>query len=103
MLRRLVPHVAPEKFNKRMRIVFSESVYAFARWLHEYGPITKANRASFQAMVETVIEFMAGGMAAPVLKPLEAQSTAAPSLPRSRREGAKHHGTVPPDRSGVQS
>lgn len=77
MLRRLVPHVTPEKFNKRMRIVFHESVYAFARWLQENGSLTKANQKSFQVMVETVTEFMAAGMSAPLLAPTKTRSTAA--------------------------
>jgi AcrR family transcriptional regulator len=67
MLRRLLPDVPQEKFDKRMRIVLLESVYAFARWLQAHGSLTKSNQASFKTMVEAVTEFMTGGMLAPVI------------------------------------
>lgn len=67
MLRRLLPEVPQDKFDKRMRIVFLESTYAFARWLQSHVAVTKSNQKSFQTMVDAVTEFMTGGIMAPVL------------------------------------
>lgn len=71
MLRRLLPEVPQDKFDKRMRILFLESTYAFARWLQSHGAVTRSNQKSFQTMVDAVTEFMAGGIAAPILRKTE--------------------------------
>lgn len=71
MLRRLAPSVPKAKFDKRMGIVFHETVYSFSRWFQSHGAITKLNQKSFQTMVASVSEFMAGGILAPVLGKLE--------------------------------
>ena len=67
MLRRLTPAIPKENFDKRMAIFYNETVYVFARWLQAHDQPTKANQASFQTMIDSVTEFMAGGIMAPAL------------------------------------
>lgn len=66
LLRRSLPDQPRAVFEARVSIAYHESVYSFARWINANGPITPENRSDFNAMVENLIDFLAGGLCAPV-------------------------------------
>jgi hypothetical protein len=64
MLKPLMQHLSPSEVEQRYQIFQHETVYTFARWLQAHGPITKANRSSFDAMTTRVVTFMVAGLLA---------------------------------------
>lgn len=62
MLRQLLPGLANDVFEDRMRIVNNESVYSIARWVYTNGRVTAASEARFDKLVLHTTEFLAAGL-----------------------------------------
>jgi len=66
MARAVLPDVPAARFDARVRIAHHEAAYSIARWINEHGPVRAANRRDYRAMVRGLVEFLSGGLAAPV-------------------------------------
>lgn len=62
MLRQLLPQLAPEVFEDRIRILNNETVYSIARWVYANGRVTPENHARFERLVRHTTEFLAAGL-----------------------------------------
>ena len=83
MIRRRLPGLTDEAFERRVLLVHHETSYAIARWVHAHGAVTDTNRHDYRALVRELVAFMAAGLqaAAPVPRLDEAGDAA----PRTRR------------------
>lgn len=62
MLRQLLPQLAPEVFEDRIRILNNETVYSMARWVYANGRVTPGNQARFDRLVRHTTDFLAAGL-----------------------------------------
>ncbi len=66
MLRRLLPDLPTRVFNDRFAILESETAYSIARWIYANGPVTTTKTRSYNMTLRNTVDFLAGGMAAPM-------------------------------------
>jgi AcrR family transcriptional regulator len=66
MARAVLPDIPAARFDARVHIAHHEAAYTIARWIQEHGPVQASNRRRYRAMVRGLVEFLSGGVAAPV-------------------------------------
>jgi AcrR family transcriptional regulator len=66
MLRSCLPALPAPVFDARMRLVNSHATYVIAGWVQAQGPVSARNAAAFGLMVRDTVDFLAGGLVAPV-------------------------------------
>ena len=66
LLRRAVPTVPEPVFDARIRMVGLGLGTNLAKWLRANGPATPSNASQYDAMVRYNIDYMVGGLSAPV-------------------------------------
>ena len=66
MLRACLPALPATVFEARLRLVNSQATYSIAGWVQAQGPVTARNAAAFELMVRNTVDFLAGGLVAPV-------------------------------------
>ncbi len=69
MLRRALPELPPRVFKDRIWMLNNHATYSLARWIQSYGPVTPANSRRFAALLRNTVDYVAGGMGAPVGEP----------------------------------
>ncbi len=70
MAKRLVraglPGLPDEVFNYRADLAHQGCYFTLAMWLQANGPVTPANEAAYEAFVTRTVDFLVGGVIAPV-------------------------------------
>lgn len=59
-------HLPSHTLQQRMSMAYHHGCYAIAAWLHDHGAITAKNEASYEAFVDDTVDFIVGGVTAPV-------------------------------------
>jgi hypothetical protein len=64
LVRRCLPEIAPAELTRRLHMVRGHVSYTLSGWSRRNGRVTAANRAEFNREVETLVDFMTGGVCA---------------------------------------
>ncbi|WP_077037393.1 helix-turn-helix domain-containing protein [Pelomonas sp. KK5] len=66
MARRVLKELPLAVFNERVDMVYHQGVYALAMWVQANGPVTPDNAGAYERFVRNTVDFLAGGLMAPV-------------------------------------
>lgn len=59
-------HLPAATLQERLSLAYHHGTYALAMWLHTHGPVSAANEAGYEAFVSDTVDFLVGGVMAPV-------------------------------------
>jgi AcrR family transcriptional regulator len=69
LVRRCLPEIPLQELNRRLRMIRGHVSYTLSGWIRQNGRVTADNRAEFSREVETLIDFMTGGVSAKYTPP----------------------------------
>ncbi len=66
LVRKAMPELASQAFEHRAEMAYNQGIYALAMWVQRHGPVTEENSTEYEAFVRNSVDFLAGGVMAPV-------------------------------------
>jgi AcrR family transcriptional regulator len=69
LVRECLPDIPPQELKRRLRMIRGHVAYTLSGWIRQNGPVTADNSAEFSREVETLTDFMTGGVCAHYTRP----------------------------------